>query len=134
VFEGPEYESYLALCRELRLERALQDGDFVDDGVRPGVQMCGVTVAPGVMWHGGVWLPRLDQWLTMLEDSVPPWDGAAPWVGVALRRHGRVWFATDLGLEGREGYSRSGDSPEEAMARLWIAVTGKGQAAGSGDA
>jgi hypothetical protein len=138
MFAGPEYASYVALCRELRLERALQDGDFVDDGVRPGVQVCGVTVAPGVMWHGGVWIPRLDQWLAMLEEAgadqvlverVEPNDDYGP--------GGYICFTVEDGHDGLsrlkpeyEGgwpgfYALCRPTPEEAAAQLWRAVTGR---------
>src|SRR5215831_3633976 len=73
MFEGPEYESYIALCRELRLEHIFGQADwaFVED---PESENGGVVTTRLV--HEGeragdtvVWLPRLDQWLAMLEEA-----------------------------------------------------------------
>lgn len=80
MFNGPEYERYRQLCRELQLERKFEDGDWFWWPGRtfrePGVYLS----MPTDSWHGGwdytidgwpgqaVWLPRLDQWIAMTAD------------------------------------------------------------------
>lgn len=114
MFDGPEHASYIALCRELRLERELRDGDFVAlPYAGREVHVCGVSVAPGVMEHGGVWLPRLDQWLAMLE--------AAGADAVALISSGGSYIVKAHAAEA------DGPTREEAAARLWLAVTGRAE-------
>jgi hypothetical protein len=72
MFEGREYESYIALCRELGLKREFECGDvwcfWKDVSNGPFIQ--------GASGHDGadelaIWLPRLDQWLELLEREDP---------------------------------------------------------------
>src|SRR5262249_40412619 len=123
MFDAPEYESYIALCRELRLEHIFGQADwaFVED---PESESGGV-VTTRLIFEGEragdtvVWLPRLDQWLAMLEEA-----------GVAM-----VQFVSRP-LYRNPGYQiiaiAPGQEPpmplqaltrEEAAARLWMAVT-----------
>lgn len=138
MFDAPAYASYIALCRELNLTKdRAEPGDIAliwlhhDDP--PWVSAGGEWYSEqGFSAHGGhwrrdvlgkegdgdIWLPRLDQWLTMLEE--------AGVLGVDLEKLGACYFATDHtpGTD-REGYTRVGDTREEAAAHLWMAVTGR---------
>jgi len=113
VFEGPEYASYIALCRGLRLEHRIMAGDCCiwakGDDRQPGIWW-GMSPEPG-LW---IWLPRLDQWLAMLEEAGVQWVSFAPtpqWTA--------AWTDADAWLKDAEAPTR-----EEAAARLWMAVTG----------
>lgn len=136
MFDGPAHESYIALCRELQLERQFEEGDwhvslagYVSPTLtgRPNLVTAAEVRLRRALADGSAngpeqvdsaWLPRLDQWLVMLEE--------AGVLGVDIERLGTVWFATDHdpGTD-REGYARRGGTREEAAARLWLAVTGR---------
>jgi hypothetical protein len=124
MFEGPEYESYIKLCRELRLERELQEGDWLVYETGPGdplvtpehwlsgdpVEACRLTPSDIL------WLPRLDQWLAMLEE--------AGLTEVTLRRNDvGYWALGENDVAHQWGSSPATDTPEEATACLWVAVT-----------
>lgn len=119
LFDAPEYESYIALCRELRLERTFELGDWVVYATdTTDVLAFDDNRDPNRTAEGVVWLPRLDQWLAMLEEA-----GVE---GVVLERLGSIFFATDrTPVTHSEGYARRGNTREEAAARLWMAVTGR---------
>lgn len=114
VFEGEKYVSYIALMRELRLEHEFADGDwFIDSAGFVGLYYS-ASISYGDEPRDAIPLPRLDQWLAMLE--------AAGWVfHLTARQPGYAIWASREGLHGRE----EGPTPEEAAARLWMTVTGK---------
>ena len=124
MFEGPEYESYIALCRELRPEHIFGQADwaFVED---PESENGGVVTTRLV--HEGeragdtvVWLPRLDQWLATLEEA-----------GGYVVRFTRIdkptpAYAIDALLERQpqsEHARMVAPTREETAARLWMTVT-----------
>ena len=125
MFEGPEYASYIALCRELRLERQWQDEDaYIVDGETiidlHGTLTSMEEVRDAAEEHG-VWLPRLDQWLAMLEETY-----AAKWKEATAGpcRPGQARkMALDMLAVASERFPR--ESIEEIAARLWCAVTGR---------
>ena len=143
MFDGPEYASYIALCRELRLERKLKIDDQIsvwfdnpsspsssniylvtdEDETRGWGSYTPVDQSDFVDGRANVrWLPRLDQWLAMLEKAAPDWTNT-----FSITRHedGEFW-ATFEGRAASNGGSWDGLGPtrEEAAARLWMAVTG----------
>lgn len=103
----------MKLCGDLWLLRVFEYGDwFVDADRFPGrafVSM-GIDVA-----KGAVWLPRLDQWLAMLEEADVKRTCCYGDREVGYRYEGDHKSATTRG----EGPTR-----EEACARLWRAVIG----------
>lgn len=118
MFDGPEHASYIALCRELRVP--------FDSHDEPSLKGSWFEARPGDIFLAGesdpdagsayptekcVLLPRLDQWLAMLEEV----SGHV----FMLERDGDVYEAT-LG----EGSWVGGNGPtrEEAVARLWMAL------------
>jgi hypothetical protein len=128
MFAGPEYASYVQLCRELLLERELQQGDFYVE-FQDALRLASVHVYAPVVWpskspvvvprgspaKGTVWLPRLDQWLAMLEgigvrlmafEPLPPDEDHAT----------ETWNCAARGVLG------VGVTREEAAARLWMAL------------
>jgi len=144
LFSGPEYGSYVALMRELRLERKFEEGDYAAWAGSPAGPWT-VLLTDGAAAHAGhramfgygpgdqawsVWLPRLDQLLAMLEDAGRPriWFDPRPWpAGHALvtwetyiTKPGQCWVAMS-----HEEASPESPTREEAAARLWIAITGR---------
>jgi hypothetical protein len=146
MFDGPECASYIALMRELRLPREFDDGDYYTAPVPVS------PIAPDgfevLIWvdlyrwpratEESVWLPRLDQWLGMLEEAgadqvliehVEPHDDYGP--------GGYICFTLEEGHDGlsrekpdyEDGwhgfYALCRPTREEAAARLWMAVTGR---------
>lgn len=136
---APEYESYVALCRELRLpfpdDEAWQRGS-VFEGDPGDLFFAGEQSAEGGQWptQEAVFVPRLDQLLAMLEGE-----------GVEFVEIGVAWVAPDealaeLAAEGAAtktfyafDATNHPDSDgriecpvrEEAALRLWMAVTGR---------
>lgn len=134
TFAGPAHKSYIALCRELRLEREIREGDWwVDD--LDGKVKCGSSMSEYLRNQPAmqmlpqrpdvVWVPTLADWLSMLEEAgyadvrifrepfptiSPPWYTA---------RRGRI-AANDF-----TGEPACGPTREEAVAKLWMAVTGR---------
>ena len=130
LFAGPEYASYIALCRALRLEREFEVGDWAlriitKDGSRTARYL--MTSDAVAIWPAAeemmVWLPRLDQWLAMLEMAGFPY--------VQIERFGRRKYVCAVASAGEEpphDHTRSAGSwltREEACARTWCAVTGR---------
>ena len=135
MFDGPEHQSYIALCRELMLERKLEEGDWFVLGQHTTAFVWSALITatawndhfhnipePGIARP--IWLPRLDQWLAMLEEAGQP--------DIAFERTlaGR-W---ECGRPIPEGDGRTIElvptsglkhTREEAAARLWMAVTGR---------
>ena len=126
MFNTPEHKSYIALCRDLWLERQFEEGDwyaYVDDGpIRNGQKV--------VAWFDEVsevnaagpdafWLPRLDQWLGMLEEAGED--------DVQIQRCGNqmepLYHAA--GRRGNPVRVSNGPTREEACARLWMAVNAR---------
>src|SRR5262245_23838343 len=154
MFDGPEHASYIAFCRALRLEREFEDGDafwwpgggrgewdagtyvYHDTASDEGVQPEGPTAT------SRVWLPRLDQLLTMLEEAgqddvgfvkgsfqvnpfnPPPQPPEVPVVDGMQHGYCMAWTTPDS-YEG--GWDTGPVYPirEEAALRLWLAVTGR---------
>jgi len=132
-FDQPEFQGYVALCRELRLERRFVEGDYAAWTDSPDGPWT-VLLTDGAAAHAGhralsgygpggfaysIWLPRLDQWLAMLEKA-----GERDAV-LQVCRHG-----VDFTVAWTDGYgiaeqSGRGATREEAAARLWMAVTGR---------
>lgn len=138
MFEGPAYESYIALCRALRLERTLEPGDWCFEfgatsywtgADRPELyapvrwpSASPVSLPRGTVDAGSVWLPHLDQWLDKLEEAgvrdIGFWsgDGYGKCCVLAIDYDtGAIEFA-DL---------ETAPTRAEAAARLWMAVTGR---------
>jgi hypothetical protein len=140
LFDGPEYASYIALCRELRLERTIEPGDWSADFgdvfmEEPALQVhvarppgtASVTLPRDTLAITSIWLPRLDQWLAMLEEAgadCPEFDRETTTGHYVLRR----------GMPDEWGHSQYGTGPtrEEAAARLWVIVTRTEVASGQG--
>lgn len=129
MFKAPEYASYRYLCRELRLERDLESGDLYHESnalvdkvhiYAPVVwpPHSRVTLPRGNEAEGTVWLPRLDQWLAMLEEA-----GYADFY-LYIRRPG-TWSASCGDWCDNPRFEAEGPSREEAVARLWMAVVGR---------
>jgi hypothetical protein len=118
-------DSYIALCRELRLKREMEPGDWgaeygevFAEGARLFVEMHRPPGSKLVILpydrpaFTSIWLPRLDQWLEMLEEAgesvtlvhAPAWGRSAQIV-----RLSPIWCT----------------SYEESCARLWLAITGR---------
>lgn len=125
MFDGIEYEPYLVFCRKLNLQRRAEAGDWflsldLTNPEEASIVLCnsdgggcGETFNDG-SW-AKIWLPRLDQWLVMLEE--------VNILGVIIERLGAVWFATDRESgSDREGLARRGSTREEAVARLYAAI------------
>jgi hypothetical protein len=135
MFEGPEYASYRDLCRELRLPHEFEEGDcFLDD--KPE-RLIGDAIYPAevtepridgmaVGWEDverageySVWLPRLDQWYALIRQT---WArGGGP--SICLYGDDEVGYACEsddrsITMRGK------GKTPEEAAARLCVAVAG----------
>lgn len=136
MFEGEEYRSYIQLCRELRLPSVYwRQGDLqwnprANPDAWPGqiVVISDRESAESASMAGNrevVWLPRLDQWLSMLEEA-----------GVQSIRcmwHGRVAPSDRVRIEATRidsvmdvvTWDCYGPTREEAAARLWMSVTGR---------
>lgn len=132
MFTGPEYASYIALTRELRLEREWQNGDWY--GFRFHVSIDGEPLREDsavVLYQTGDdvytqgetwWLPRLDQWLDLLEEADARYfrfyDGAR------VKSHSPGWHASCLVHDGPSTrvFDEIGPTREEAVARLWMIV------------
>jgi hypothetical protein len=148
MFDGPEYEPYIALCRELRLEREFEECDHYAafwnpwEGSAPPPKVTTWTNAKqdwsaARTWFDRgstsardvVWLPRLDQWLTMLEE--------AGWMEVRFSPSAYLmdespvfWRIEGSGIDRRYNVHTTVEytdlrTREEAAARLWMAVTGR---------
>ncbi len=121
MFEGEAHRSYLALGRDLRLEREFEEGDWYlydlpgDPGDKPALVTDNSLTGPRLARGRYVWLPLLHQWIGMLRE-----------VGVD---------AVVLVYDARWGWSAQIDrpvfppawtpTPEEAAARLWAVLTGR---------
>jgi hypothetical protein len=112
LFDAPKYASYIALCRRLRLEWTWRQGDYYQSPELDAVILLG---AGGPPRHTAVPLPRLDQWLAMLEEAGWTYHLTARVPGYA------IW---GNGPDSKAGREEAG-TPEEAAARLYCAVTGR---------
>lgn len=135
-FSKPEYASYVALCRKLRLERGFQEGDLYTPGI--GYRL--LDPRHTVLRHGGpdhaqfdgipssteergkkgkqmwAWLPQFSDWLDMLEAA-----GCR-----VIRTHDmRDHLGYRVAWDEPNGYAVTAPTREEAAARLWNAVTGR---------
>lgn len=124
MFEGLEYASYIALMRELRMgegTRMCRMGDwYVDANDEPrciGWHPERQAFVEGVL----VWLPRLDQWLDMLEEAGVPDVGF--WSGEGFGKCGILCPGDFDGISYADLETAS--TREEACARLWLATTGR---------
>ena len=121
MFDGPEYASYVALCRELRLEHKFEEGDVFVYSTGPAYATEPIVFSklqPDSTLR--VWLPRLDQWLAMLRIA-----GRQSFELHASTYMEQQFGASDyyVGASWQSSDSH-GDTPEEAAARLWMAITG----------
>lgn len=114
---GPEYASYIALCRELRLKREVARGDYVAWHVGGDPLLWAADQSPSSdIW---VWLPRLDQLLLMLEGK-----GVRDVGFWALDDCAKCGALTPGDFDGISyGDLETATTREEAALRLWIAVT-----------
>ena len=129
MFDSPEYASYIQLCRELQLEHQLSAGDWVAQVTGPFGEPCtpyifcvaledekdGTAPAWSTRTTQYVWLPRLDQWLAMLEE--------AGMTEVDLHGERDRYVALDgANLHDSDLPLRQGSGPtrEEASAHLWV--------------
>lgn len=147
-FSAPEYASYVALCRELRLRREFQEGDIVWVDLEDGPETIGISIVSARDAETGVksgadftWLPQLADWLEMLQENGIAWM-------VLGRRRGSTHYrrrpdgSYDMVGKDSSGYvirpSRGVGDPdaweeetgqyqtlEETAARLWMKVTGR---------
>lgn len=126
-FDRSEFAPYVELCRELRLERHGVAGDWrlAHDPEEPWTEFdIKVVGSDGLNAFDSphydptdyevVWLPRLDQWLDMLEVADPRR------VDVFIQPRDRRYRVTAVSRDFAEGSSR-----EEAAARLWMALMAK---------
>lgn len=123
LFSGPEYASYIALMRELALEHEYDEGDYVCWTKDP------IEIEILMGWRpqesAYIWLPRLDQWLAMLEQAGI--EDISFWTGDGYAKCGVLLPTDDDG--GIEcGDLETAPTHEEAAARLWMVVAGAGQA------
>lgn len=130
--------SYIILCRELRLEREFEEGDWYAFAVPTSAEWPTALFThragpdPRQLHRTGnycAWLSRLDQWIRLLQEATERCDFAL--VGfnettgpLAVRfRYRAEW---DWWQAGEDRHAEAvGDTPEEAAARLWMAVTGR---------
>lgn len=128
MFDTEAHRPYLALMRELRLEREVEQGDWIEVASLDGLRSIQVRRAPGrqVGRTGAVWLPRLDQWLVMLEEALAsPYRRTAGGDPPAFLA-GSNWARRQaLGMLQVRAEHCPDESIEEAAARLWLAVTGR---------
>jgi hypothetical protein len=114
-FRHPEYASYVALCRDLKLKpgRPPESGDEHEFSQ---------AQAP-------VWLPRLDDWLAIFLAA--GWGGfslwrrpPAGWTGQPLPPPTMGWACRPINAGAIEYDLDPPDAPtpEEACARLWLAL------------
>jgi hypothetical protein len=121
MFNAPEYASFIALCRDLRLERKPFEYGDVWCFWKP------VSTGPFIQGASGnegadefaIWIPRLDQWLAMLEEAGHGEVSLIPFMRAAMDRWG-VRLTKQGGIMDFEGATR-----EEAAAHAWCAVTGR---------
>jgi hypothetical protein len=137
MFGGPEHESYIGLMKALRLEHEFHFGDWyygISQDIytnRPGelgMVALNQNPRPGPSDPNYfVWLPRLDQWLTLLTEArhpritfdPRPWPsghGLVTWETWA-EKPGQCWVVMSDRLASPECPTR-----EEACARLWLKV------------
>jgi hypothetical protein len=132
-FSRPEYASYIALCRDLKLGHPWQPFDqCINDGYDDIITIP-TYITPGEAAFGSAeyahltWLPTLSDWLEMLhkagvfEFSAGIGRDLSHWMSVRQR-------ILSKNVEIRSEYwsgSVSAPTREEAAARLWVAVTKK---------
>lgn len=123
-FSRPEYASYVALCRELKLKRAFQSGDWLEiryartglaDGFTTGVWGSGYDDWPDDSSAPVIWLPALSDWLEMLATI----GNFYAWV--EIHWEGDEW-AISVGPHHNKGRFAMAPTREEAAARLWVHV------------
>ncbi|PZR71774.1 MAG: hypothetical protein DLM66_00100 [Candidatus Dormiibacter spiritus] len=113
-FSRPEYASYVQLCRELRLERTLTNGDwyYVEDG---RVHVIVYKKSPYPASARAIWLPTLSDWLEMLEEA------GITSVGFD-RDDSKIWIVGEDDRPFPEARIGVASTREEAAARLSMAV------------
>jgi hypothetical protein len=149
-FSRPEYASYVALCRELKLAHKFERGDSVyyaagtDPSSRESVTVwinCDEDSYPESAETDdmAIWLPSLSDWLEMLEAirfgrvkfdnqrlaelGVLNPENLGPWSALGDRDDFRTAPANpNFVIAGAWAYG-CGPTREEAAARLWMAVT-----------
>lgn len=105
----PEFTpEYVALMRELALERKFQRGDWVvESGAAYATNEFTAGVSSG---PNHVWLPLEADWLRMLEEAERP--------SIRVKGYRDGFTATALGA----GIERHAPTRLEALARLWMAI------------
>lgn len=136
LFSGPEHASYIALMRYLKLERKFLPGDWFlsfDEWGGPGQEPFVRLAYPDTIQVGdrlvtrlteakatrlAVWLPREDQWLSMLEGL----GANTPEFGM---NNGR--YVVHRGAPDQHGVFVHGEAATrvEALARLWMIVAAR---------
>lgn len=113
-FSRPEYSSYVALCRELRLEHELVDGEqYVEPDEAPETRCVGCENEYGYEpSKDAVWLPQFSEWFVRLLSRG---------VGrIEIELLHPKYTVNGVGPSGPK--SGTGATSEEAIARLAIAV------------
>jgi len=140
MFDGPAYASYRQLCRDLH-RTIWREGRKVRPRLMPELDLVpgdwrlddrdDVNLVTEQMRnvHDVVLLPRLDQWLAMLREATGRCDFALVGFNEAtgpmmVRWRYRAEYEWWQAGEDRHDEA-DGDTPEEAAARLWCAVTGR---------
>lgn len=116
-FSKPEYASYITLCQELKLEHEWRSGDWFCDPISEHRYVY-ARGSDDFVNPDDFWLPQLADWLDMLE------AGGIP--AVTIVHHSGVgepgFYAEDAWSESFERSDFIGQTREEALARLTIAV------------
>jgi hypothetical protein len=138
-FSLPVYESYVSLCRELKLTTPHRRGDWALN-----LKTSQLGQSPDEPWawsdrYPEAWLPTLSDWLEMLEEArfgrvqfdnqrlaelgVLNPENLGPWSALGDRDDFRTAPGnTNEVVAGAWAYG-CGPTREEAAARLWMAVT-----------
>jgi hypothetical protein len=133
--KGQASESYIALCREAKLQREYQEGDLHWESVYVSgngeIQLCTETCfhpQPGEQW---VWIPRLDQLLRLIESE--GWEWSINTYGSGQQGHAVVWKSDGsvnpkrLYFIGHRRSAGSVDQAPEVMLRLLIRIRSHSQ-------
>ncbi len=145
MFEGSEHASYIALCRELALEREWQPGDwylYIPQGPHaPPDRLECVTVSDagpmrlleGLAHRQTIWLPLLHQLVALLDEAGESCVGfcaieteAAHRARLAGQDYDGPTMDRYCGRVDEDGLAVNSTAPthEEAAARWWAVLVG----------